>query len=72
LAGAAAGDAEAAPSASDPCVTGLPAADLSLQPLRLRASLVWRGQPASVLSDGTRAVVVATAGCSRLADVDLG
>ncbi len=72
LTGAAAGDAEAAPSASDPCVTGLQAADLSLQPLRLRASLVWRGQPASVLSDGTRAVVVATAGCSRLADVDLG
>jgi hypothetical protein len=72
LGGAAAADAAAEPSAADPCVAGLRAADLTLEPLRFRASLVWQGRPALVLSDGTRAVVVATAGCARLADVDLG
>ncbi|MCI3948745.1 MAG: hypothetical protein K0R11_679 [Acidimicrobiales bacterium] len=72
LAGTAAADAAAEPSAADPCVAGLRAADLTLEPLRFRASLVWQGRPALVLSDGTRAVVVATAGCARLADVDLG
>ncbi len=63
--------ADAGPAASDPCVASLLAADLTLEPLRLRASLVWRGQPAEVLSDGARAVVVAVGGCARLADVDL-
>jgi hypothetical protein len=71
LAGGAAADAEAELSATDPCVAGLQATDLTLEPLRFRASLVWQGQPAQVLSDGTRAVVVATAGCTRLAEVDL-
>ena len=57
--------------ADDPCTTAFRAAGSSLGPLQLRASLVWRGQPAEVLVDGERAVVVAAGGCTTLASVDL-
>jgi hypothetical protein len=58
-------------TAPDPCEAALRDDGSALGPVRLRATLTWRGQPAEVLSDGDRAVVVATGSCMALAAVDL-
>jgi hypothetical protein len=62
---------EALARAAGSCEAAFRASGRTLGPLRLRADLVWRGQPAEVLADGDRAVVVATGGCATLATVDL-
>jgi hypothetical protein len=71
LAPAPAAQSDASATPTSPCEGRLRSAGGPLGPLRLRAALVWRGQPAEVLSDGERAVVVAAGGCTALASVDL-
>jgi hypothetical protein len=71
LAAEAAADAEARATGAPSCEGSFRTLSPPLGPLRLRASVVWRGEPAEVVSDGARAVVLATGDCAPLATVDL-